>query len=520
MAVVTRTNLKSYFQSGDKPNEAQFIDLIDSFVHIQEGDDNKQITDTLKVSGSETYISASSNALLGMVVSGSILPGDTTSDLGSPTQVWQHLFLSQNSLQFVSQSGEITRVSQDDAKQVFEGRKAAAGMAMKRVRGFTSASTFIDLEATNITSGDRIDIKVADTFEALSISTARTSLGPKETVPLELTGSLKVRPSHADPHELKGKYNFKGNPDNFGTAGSGVVIQDAVFFNDEGGIVPQPGIISQSLNIGTSNSPSVNVMEGVGENCTIEISEGTTVSVNEGSLFKILCPQPSILTNPDDGSIIFSDPDEVGPNGDFIIYNNNNGNPSRVLQNTTIPAGQVSHWTVGAVNGTYTQAANEVISSTPSDNDLDAIGIQIGASLGVVFEGISINNQFVDNFSGTGNPDQNIKLRIEDGAVLHVQNVQPDITVSTETDEVTLSNGTGNETSFTTGQFGTNPQYIPMHMVVPGNNIAIWYGPIYIGRGYQNFSPVGNFLNLDEVGQGQNASLRLHEGAKIKIQSF
>ena len=84
MAVVTRTNLKSYFQVGDKPTEAQFIDLIDSFVHIQEGDDNQQITDTLKVSGSETYVSGSSNALLGMVVSGSILPGDTTSDLGSP----------------------------------------------------------------------------------------------------------------------------------------------------------------------------------------------------------------------------------------------------------------------------------------------------------------------------------------------------------------------------------------------------------------------------------------------------
>ena len=36
-------------------------------------------------------------------------------------------------------------------------------------------------------------IKVSNTFEALDISTKKTSLGPKETVPLELTGSLKVK---------------------------------------------------------------------------------------------------------------------------------------------------------------------------------------------------------------------------------------------------------------------------------------------------------------------------------------
>ena len=128
-----------------------------------------------EITSSKTYLSGSTSQPLGLGVTGSILPGENnTYDLGSPSKVWRHLWISSGSLAFVSGS-EITRVSQDDAIQVFEGRKAAAGMAMKRVRGFTSASTFIDLEATNKTAGDRIDIKVANTFEALSISTPRVS---------------------------------------------------------------------------------------------------------------------------------------------------------------------------------------------------------------------------------------------------------------------------------------------------------------------------------------------------------
>jgi len=200
MAVTSRSNLKAYFQTGDKPSQGQFEDLIDSLVHKNDASNTIQDS-TLKITGSETYISGSETIILGLEVSGSILPStNNTFDLGSPDKVWRELFLSENSLQFISQSGEVTKISQDDAKKVFEGRKSSAGLPVKKVRGFTSASTFIDLEATNKAAGDRIDIKVADTFEALSVSTARTSLGPKETVPLELTGSLKIRPANNSQH--------------------------------------------------------------------------------------------------------------------------------------------------------------------------------------------------------------------------------------------------------------------------------------------------------------------------------
>ena len=59
MAVTSRSNLKQYFQTGNQPTSTQFDDLIDSFVHINEGDDNNQIKDTIHISGSETYVSGS-----------------------------------------------------------------------------------------------------------------------------------------------------------------------------------------------------------------------------------------------------------------------------------------------------------------------------------------------------------------------------------------------------------------------------------------------------------------------------
>lgn len=37
MAVVDKTTLKSYFETGDRPTESQFIDLIDSLMHTNDG---------------------------------------------------------------------------------------------------------------------------------------------------------------------------------------------------------------------------------------------------------------------------------------------------------------------------------------------------------------------------------------------------------------------------------------------------------------------------------------------------
>jgi len=458
-------------------------------------------------------------------------------------------------IRFTSASGEVTTYVQEDAKQVFEKRKTPDGMKVRKLRAMESASTYIDLGGTYTSPGDRIDIYVKDTFEALSVSAGRISLGPKETIPLELTGSLKVRPAlltagGVNAHDLQGKYQFSGNPTGFGaisaSSNSGVEISgsldvsgsygnygfDSMSINIfQGGqltygtlgvqitshsnvtieeaVITQPGHISQSLNIGSPGDPSISNMIGVGNNCYIKIAQGVVVHVSEASTFTIQCPQPDITTDTDTGTVTISGVDEVG--NDVVIYNNNNGNPSKVLQNTTIPAGQVSYWTVGPVNGTYTQDVTQAPGEwNPSDNDLDATGIQIGASLGAVYEGVTIDDQVIN--AGSGNLNFNIKLRIEDGATLTIQSIQPDVTVEVDSNTVTLSDENNEEVIINTGTFGSNNQYISNTVSFPSGQVAHWYGPIFIGR-----VPTNNSVGVLVTNIG---SLRLQENAQIRIQTF
>ena len=500
MAVTTRSNLKQYFQTGDKPTQAHFEDLIDSFVHLTEGDDNQgQITNTLRISGSESYRPdplSSVTSQLGMVVSGSILPGDNSAfDLGSKTERWR-------SGSFGRIGGSpLSKTDVDEIKDIEVKRKSDDGIPIKRLRSFEGASTFVDLNSTagrTKTKGTAIDIFVKDNYEAFHVDPSLVSIGPVPGIPIEFTGSIKVGVSQFVPHEFKGKYEFKGNPDGFGNAGDGVVIQDSSFFNDEGGIVPQPGTISQSLNIGTATSPSINIMDGVGDSCFIRIADGITVRVNDGSIFKIQCPQPDISVDTDNGTITISDLDIVGNTGDITIFPNNGGNPTTIEVNTTIPTGQVSYWTVGAVPGTYTTADLE--------NPVDNTGIQIGGLISSLFDGVIINGETLVPPTPSAT-SHNVKLRIQDGAELYIQSIQPDITVEVDSNTVTLSDENNEEVIINTGTFGSNNQYIYNTISFPSGQVAHWYGPIYIGT-----TAEGVVNNL--------GSLRLNENAQIRIQAF
>jgi hypothetical protein len=342
MAQKIRKDLKKIFEAGDKLTVSSFIDLIESLVSTQE--DSK--------------------------ISGSLMPSKgNTFNLGSPEFPWKEVFVSKDSIKLIdTTTGETETLSKTDVeelKAIEAKRKSTDGIPLKKVRGFTSASTFIDLEASNQQAGDRIDIKVANTFEAASFSTARTSIGPKETVPLELTGSLKVRPSHTDPHEFLGKYQFKGNPENFGVAGKGVELlndvgfkysgsKDQVEFKPEGGvsftggnvviedaITSQPGVISQSISIGTFNTPSIAEYIGVEGNKRISIAPGVKVSVNPGSRLIIKPQQPNILANSTTGDITLTSTD----GGDISFNVGSFGtNPTYIGYNIEIPAGNSAGW--------------------------------------------------------------------------------------------------------------------------------------------------------------------------------
>jgi len=486
MAVKTKTVLKEFFQTGDKPTQEQFHDLIDSLQHVSEESSGTVNT---------TTVNATTSVTTGNVYATNI---EATNKITAISGAFQHITASlidvdANTIRIGGSSFSKTDV--DELKEVEAKRKSDDGIPIKRLRSFEGSSTFIDMNRSSVArqkdrfgntlpKGTSMDVFVKDNYEAFHIDPYLVSIGPKPNIPIELTGSIntlsdEITLSATNTIQILGSTTLAGSTiinggdtqivGNTSLTGGDTIIEE--------GIIVQPGVISQSLNIGTTTSPSINIMDGVGDSCFIKIAEGITVRVNDGSLFKIQCPQPDITVDPDVGTVTISDVDEVG--NDVVIYNNNNGNPTTVLQNTTIPAGQVSYWTVG-----------------DTENGL----------------GIIINEGF--------------SLRIEDGAILHVQNAQPDITVNTEEDTITLSNGTGDETSFTTGQFGTNPQMIPMHMVVPSNQIAVWYGPIYVGRFTLNplgteFNPNGaGVLNMDLAGQGNNASLRIHNGAQIKVHAF
>ena len=86
---------------------------------------------TVDVSGSRYYTSGSTAQLMSIASTGSIVPGaNNVYDLGSPTSVWRDLWLSEDSMRFVSSSGEVTRFRQEDAKRLREGKPVKQATAV------------------------------------------------------------------------------------------------------------------------------------------------------------------------------------------------------------------------------------------------------------------------------------------------------------------------------------------------------------------------------------------------------
>jgi len=76
MAVQSRTTLKGYFNTNDRPTETQFSDLIDSFVSMNDADESPDVDGAKRFSGSVLV----SNSVL---ITGSALVSDSVSITGS-----------------------------------------------------------------------------------------------------------------------------------------------------------------------------------------------------------------------------------------------------------------------------------------------------------------------------------------------------------------------------------------------------------------------------------------------------
>jgi len=450
MAVIPKSDLKNYFNTGDKPTEAQFGDLIDSFLHADSSEFTNisasgiiSASNLISTTSSLGYIQPTDETHESIFVSGNLVPvtdgfNFTSSlSLGSFTSAWKDLFVSEDSIKFVKKnpvSGqplELARISIDDTgpmgkikfvgasgsltdnsdlelRQVQFGKSSTKGATINDGGGNlgTFIGMFMQHREGDIKGGaivNRPEMQdlgylgrdfVAHMIQAKGSGSLSMLIDSDNTNNNESFFRVERAAIPGAGTKLftvkNGENTFHGNSnllniENKVKSTGGSVIEE--------GVIIQPGVISQSLNIGTTTSPSVNIMDGVGDSCYIRIAEGITVRVNEGSLFKIQCPQP-------------------------------------------------------------------------------------------------------------------------------------DVTVDTDNDTITVSNGAGDETVISTGQFGTNPQYISNHTVVPSGQVAIWYGPIYIGRFTLNpfggdFDPDGaGVLNMDLAGQGDNASLRIHNGSQIRVQAF
>lgn len=80
MAIVSRTVLKSYFETGDKPTEAQFIDLIDSLFHLTGNDSDDIIEGTTKrfmTSAEKTKLASITEVVADIIDTGALTAGVT-----------------------------------------------------------------------------------------------------------------------------------------------------------------------------------------------------------------------------------------------------------------------------------------------------------------------------------------------------------------------------------------------------------------------------------------------------------
>ena len=607
MAVISKTNLKEYFNKGDKPTEAQFENLIDSFMHAESSEfvniTASNTIDTLNlisISSSLGFIQPSGSTF-NIIVSGNLVPvpdndSFTSSfSLGSSTAAWKDLFVSEDSIKFIRQSGsgeseilasiqidkdsglseavgttDVLKIQHPDGRRM-DLETGHIQIGKDRGRGFEFSNPGSSIGAGNIYgkfqnylgSGKGQQLLMRPESETLTMlgRKYKTHLfnaqgGGSVTFALrnmdgDRNGFFRIEKDttvagfgtpllevHEDKHTTffgtDSILTVEGTIESTGGTftGGNTVIEEAV--------TVQPGIISQSINIGTATSPSTLEMIGVGDDNSIKIADAIYKQVTEITFPFNGLNTASLqdVTLPASGAIYFALRD-----GTFHTFAF--GNSTFEKPNSQI-SGSIT--TASIANGIQT-----AVGTLPST--VEATGVSTGEQIaGVMSTAINSTNGFstVQNINkvivtldtpgpviaasttfpsatsslSTTTVGRGAEVRVHDGSTFRIISSQPDVTVNTSDDTITISNGGGDETVFSTGQFGTNPQYIPNHLVVPSNQVAVWYGPIYIGRFTLNpfgsdFDPDGaGVLNMDSAGQGDNASLRIHNGAQIKVQAF
>ena len=231
------------------------------------------LSGSIQATGSLSYTSGSTSVLYGIQSSGSIIPDSSSAwDLGGPDNVWRDLFLSEDSIRFVSKSGEITRFRQEDARRLKEGKTLKLATP---IEGFNSVvrpeaimSPLTSLDYTKYTIAHRIGTFVSGTlFYDYNLSGTNNYI------------------SMGKSSDMSTSFGIMGNITASGTiSSSGRISASGGFETDNSssfGYISASGDISTSANILASGDLTVNGFASFGGFGNVQsISSTTNVPTN------------------------------------------------------------------------------------------------------------------------------------------------------------------------------------------------------------------------------------------------
>jgi len=231
------------------------------------------LSGSIQATGSLSYTSGSTSVIYGIQSSGSIIPDSSSAwDLGGPDNVWRDLFLSEDSIRFVSKSGEITRFRQEDARRLKEGKTLKLATP---IEGFNSIvrpeaimSPLTSLDYTKYTIAHRIGTFVSGTlFYDYNLSGTNNYI------------------SMGKSSDMSTSFGIMGNITASGTiSSSGRISASGGFETDNSssfGYISASGDISTSANILASGDLTVNGFASFGGFGNVQsISSTTNVPTN------------------------------------------------------------------------------------------------------------------------------------------------------------------------------------------------------------------------------------------------
>ena len=347
MAKQTRNTHKGNFETGDIPTGGNYGDLIDSIVILDtentgsvdiqgnitasgySGDGSglsnisasattiniQQITasylnfpsGSTHFTGSLTYTSGSTDILYAIQTSGSIIPdASNTWDLGGPNHIWRDLFLSEDSIRFVSTSGEITRFRQEDARRLKEGKTLKLATPIEGfdsiVRPEAIMSPLTSLDYTKYTIAHRIGTFVSGTlFYDYNLNGTNNYISMGKSVDMSTSFGIMGNITASGTISSSGRISASGgfetdNSASFGhvSASGNLKVDDSGSFAyiSSSGTLKVDGFGSfggfgnvQSMTSTTSVPPNTNmILYGpitVGTSAILDISVGSQVLVKD-----------------------------------------------------------------------------------------------------------------------------------------------------------------------------------------------------------------------------------------------